>query len=462
MLIEFAVENYRSFKKLTKLSMLSTKEGGLSHHRMRLASSKKKIYANKLGILFGPNGSGKSNLLAAFGLMVQLVKKLGIQRMSEEPLSPPPRFPFRFDKEAHEKPTLFQVIFEQGGSFFRYGFTYASEGIEEEWLYTGAPEKENLVFHRQGLEPVKWGEDFKGEADLQKHITRFSLVLTVGTELKAPVCQSASVFFMGISCCDQSQWPFGLLFKDPHFYPVLIAMLQFADIGIENVECKEEPVGADEAFPKDMPEEIRSVVEAIRAKMKGKDLIRQQILFRHSTLGDELDAADRTLSDSDESDGTKTFLVLMYLLFQALQGNSLLLIDELEKGLHPLLVAGLLKFFTTVEGSRAQLLCGSHCSVIFSQDIVRRDELWIVEKDRNGESFLQSAVDFEASRADANLTRRYLEGRFGGIPLLEETLLEQGRQTAEQALRSARDKAVRERLSSGRSGGCHAEGKPDA
>ncbi len=445
MLIEFAVKNFKSFKDSIKFSMLSTKKTELPEHCIPLTSSEKGLQVNKLGILFGPNGSGKSNLLQALSLMITMVTKQGIARVSQENIELPPFAPFHFSNASRTCPTLLQTIFESDGHFFRYGFTYNASGIQEEWLYSGKPEDESLIFMRHDADSVEYGQEAgKKLRAAREHLAPFSLLLTVGAELKVPVCQIAMEFFAAY-VPNFSSLSLGEMVEHAEFLPVFSALLRFADIGIEQVKSQEEQEQGELTLPKEMPEDLRGAMEVLRKYAVEQH--EKKAFFRHSTQDKTLDASDCVLPEDEESQGTRIFLRHIYRICLALRNDGIILCDELETGLHPLLVIGLLKFFTSVKNSRAQLICTSHCPVIFSQEVVRRDELWIVEKNSAGQSFLQSASDFEGTQSDFSLTHSYLEGRFGGIPLLGNTHLLQGIETVENILNMAQGKITPQDMS---------------
>ena len=440
MLVEFAVENFKSFKNYITFSMLSTNKTGLPEHCMPLMSSEKGIQVNKLGILFCPNGSGKSNLLQALSLMITMVTQQGIARVTQENIVHPPFVPFHFSTASRTCPTLFQTIFEWKGLFFRYGFTYNASGIQKEWLYSGKPEDESLIFMRHDADSIEYGRE--AEKKLQaarEHLTPFSLLLTVGAELKVSVCQTAMEFFAA-NVSNLSSLSLGEMVEHAEFLPVFSTLLRFADIGIEQVESQEEQGRGEFPIPKEMPEDLRGAMEVLRKYAVEQH--EKKAFFRHTTRDNTLDASDCVLPEDEESQGTRMFLRHIYRICLALRNDGIILCDELETGLHPLLVVGLLKFFTSVKNSRAQMICTSHCPVLFSREIVRRDELWIVEKDSAGQSFLQSISDFEGTQPGLNLTQTYLDGRFGGIPLLGNALLRQSIEAVENMLNMAQAKTA--------------------
>lgn len=428
MLIEFAVENFMSFNSMTKLSMLATREKGAPAHCLPLESTDGKSKVTKLAVLFGPNASGKSNLLFAFEAMTSMVESLGIKQVGRrnEKLNIIYK-PFRFLKEKHNSPTLFQTIYEWEGIAYRYGFIYNSDGILEEWLFHGFGNLEQLVFHRDS-QKITYGtneDDFK--ASVEKFLTPQSLLLSICEQAEVPLASHAVKFFLNITTASSSHIPLGELLSNEVFLPALTVMLQYADTGIFNLECREESVDKNlPDFPDDMPDELLNALKAVVAASKTISPTRQNILFHHSARDSNLSPEDLTMEETEESEGTQRFLRVLTGICKALKKDGLYIIDEIDQGFHHLLVGGLIDFFTSIKGSKAQILCTTHCASLFNNRTMRRDELWLVEKDGGGESFLQSVSDFKDSRPDGNLMLRYSNGRFGGIPILREEALKKG------------------------------------
>ena len=434
MLIEFTVENYRSFKELTKLSMQSTKIVDLPEHSVNVDVGSNSLAINKLGVFFGSNAAGKSNMLRAFEHMRTLVVKLGIPKKERTDFLTSDYDPFRFSTDSRQAPTLFQSIYEVHGTYFRYGFIYDSKEIIEEWLYSGTFDDENKIFIRYSDKTIEYGDaahisDIK---NAEKYLNGKNLLLSVGADLKIAFCEKAISFFISIVLQFPHSMPLAILLEKQEFLPIVSSLLAFADTGISNIESRKRK-SPELEIPEDVPDAVAKLFEAMKALVKEQEENMSAVMFRHSGLDGE-DPELALLPEEQESRGTLTFITLLFRLCLAIQRDSVVVVDELDNGLHPLLVAGILKFFTSIPGSKAQLLCSSHCSVIFSREIVRRDELWITEKDIDGQSVLISASDYKDARSDGNLTRRYLEGRFGGVPLLDSKYFEEGRRATIQML----------------------------
>lgn len=441
MLVEFAVENYMSLNALTRLSMLSSRESSFPDHCLPLSSAGGKARVNKLAVLFGPNAGGKSNLLNAFGIMRRMALSRGIQQADEDGEAFEQFYkPFHFVKERRTAPTLFQAVYEVDAVCYRYGFRYTSEKVVDEWLYTGFGSVEKRIFFRSGLNIECCGKWTIFQSEGAKFLTPRNLLLNICAQAKVATAVQALKFFSSLRTTSPVGMPLGLLFKDEVFLPALTVMLRYADIGVQGIDCREEDVNISDP-PERMEETSPEFYKALKTlvAVSRKDTPKQNAVhFCHAAGHADLAPDDRLLHEKDESGGTLRFLRLLHGLCRAFSSDGIIFIDEIERGLHPLLTAGLLKFFTAVTDVRAQLICSSHCASLFSNDILRRDELCLVEKDECGQSSIQCVADFAASRSDGNLLRRYMDGRFGGVPQLRDDILEKGSQETARILADIR------------------------
>ncbi|NCB23620.1 MAG: ATP-binding protein [Deltaproteobacteria bacterium] len=448
MLIDFAVENFKSFDSLARLNMVATREADHRDHCLSLVGINGKTRVNKFAALFGPNAGGKSNLLKALLTMRKMVLECGIRQVGSEEKSDTllPYSPFSLAKKSCQAPTLFQAIYESGGRCFRYGFTYTAEKIQSEWLYANFGRDEELVFEREELVVTegKQGAGFATESE--KFLNCKSLVLSICNQAKHELAQLASSFWIAISFGSELRPPsLGAWLNGSPFLPAIAAMLQFADTGIADIRAEEQE-GPDYIPPMQLKEGDDRFAEIISLTGKLYEAIRQQapkspiLLFVHSAQDANMTPEECQLHQKDESQGTLRFILLLYILCRAMTKNALVVLDEIENGLHPLLAKGLLEFVTQVQGSSTQVLFTTHCTPLFDSEVLRRDELWLVEKNDGGCSALQCAANYEKdARPDANLMRRFMAGRFGGLPLVRKKILEEGSALASAIIAQVRE-----------------------
>jgi hypothetical protein len=120
----------------------------------------------------------------------------------------------------------------------------------------------------------------------------------------------------------------------------------------------------------------------------------------------------------EESDGSRRLLKLLPFLYRLTRQAGVIVIDELERSMHPMLARKFIEFFLkAADNSESQLIFSTHESTLLDLDLMRRDGIWFTEKDQEGATHLYSLADFKV-RKDLRIEKGYLEGRFGAIPFL--------------------------------------------
>jgi len=188
----------------------------------------------------------------------------------------------------------------------------------------------------------------------------------------------------------------------------IVHLLQVADLGIDDLEL-ETKILAEEDLP-------ASVSSEVRARLVGQEAHRP--LFQH-TVGDGESAVSFGLAD--ESDGTRNFFSLAGPWLDSLDKGMVLVMDELDASLHPLMVRFLVSTLHSSETNphNAQLLFTTHSVTLMEGDLLRRDQIWFAEKGRDRATHLYPLTDFSPRKGDAIL-RGYLRGRYGALPILQE------------------------------------------
>ena len=163
-------------------------------------------------------------------------------------------------------------------------------------------------------------------------------------------------------------------------------------------------------LPADMPEQVRAYFDS---QVKGQILSDVKLSHRSE------DGTEATFSLRDESGGTQKAFALAGPWLDVLQNGYVLLIDELDTSLHPALMRHLLEMFhdPLVNTKGAQLVFSTHDATALDFELLRRDQIWFVEKDRNLRSHLYPLSDFSPRKGE-NLERGYLQGRYGALPFL--------------------------------------------
>jgi AAA15 family ATPase/GTPase len=429
MLLEFSVENSKSFNKINTLSMISSQKKELLAHTIELQTSKNtKIRVNKLAAFFGANASGKSNFLSALGFMQYVVINYGLSLLKTKPnpnaILNIPYKPFRFHNETPKQPSTYQVLFWMYDRIYRYGFCNNNHEFLKEWLYVrdNASAEEFPIFIKNGNNVDCKCEDIK---EYSRHAQSTNLFLTILAELSVPIYDSIMSFFQSINHtkAESSNIPNFLENIDENDIHIISNILRVADFGL-NSFTKEKITIDKENIKNSIPKEIRKLIREFEKKSNNSSEYAYKVLFKHNIYSKDTISSNIDMQINEESDGTIAFIVTIAKIIDALRNNKILIIDEIDTSLHPILVESIIYLFTEMKHSRAQLIFSSHCPFLFDQNILRRDELWLVDKNDYGESTLISAAEFSA-RGDGNLVKQYMEGRFGGIPIVQNAYVKE-------------------------------------
>ncbi len=406
MLIEFRVENHRSLRDEQVLTMEAGRVGDDDDPRSREVPG----YAKRLlpvAVLYGANASGKSNVLDALALMRNAV---GLSHRFWSPDEGVPRDPFAWGPRRDE-PSLFEVSFLLERVRYQYGFVASDERFLEEWLHAWPNGKKQVWFARDE-DAFKFGEHFKGENKVIQGITRGnSLFLSAAAQNGHPQLTPVFSWFRALRPVNPRErpgwswagtdenWLAPLLDRGPR--GALHTLLRNADLGILDIRRVK-------AEPDDTARHRRS---------------RGQIEFRHQSQFD-----DAWLPLEEESRGTQALFRIAPAILQTVEDSGIVLVDELEASLHPSLAQKIIHQFNDPAANprNAQLIFTTHdtnlLGTTMGEPALRRDQVWLTEKDDEGATVLYPLTDYKPRKAE-NVERGYLQGRYGAIPFLGDFCL---------------------------------------
>jgi hypothetical protein len=418
MLIEFRVENHRSLRDEQVLSMEAGRVGDDNDPRPRRVSG----YAESLlpvAVLYGANASGKTNVLAALAFMRDAVV------MSHSFWSPDqgvPRDPFAWGPKRDE-PSFFEVSFLLEDVRYQYGFVASDERFLEEWLHAWPKGKKQAWFEREG-DSFKFGEHLKGENKLIEGVTRDNaLFLSAAAQHRHP--QLASIFSW-FGALEAVNLPAGRQFH-PLGWPSEFSLGSRIE-GRRGAWLQELLAGSELGEP--LLDRLRpllrnadiGIVDLRLSKGQTDDPGRvsrsRGILLKH-----EGQYQDAWLPLGEESRGTQALFRLAFPILCVLDEGGLLLVDELEASLHPLLAQQLVRQFNDpiTNPRNAQLIFTTQdtnlLGTMLDEPALRRDQVWFTEKDNEGATVLYPLTDYKPRKAE-NIERGYLQGRYGAIPFL--------------------------------------------
>lgn len=426
-LIEFKFKNYRSFRDDAILSMEAT---GLSSFKNSL------IFYNSLKLLpavaiYGKNGGGKSNVIRAFWLAVQFIKNA--QRTQHEN-AVVPVVPFMLNDTSRYEPSEFEFVYTIGNIKYWYMFVATQEKIIKESLYHAPKGQKALVFLREG-QKFSFTEDKARRNLISETVAENQLFFSIACTMNDTACTNAMKWFREylFFSRDYADIPKQLLdySDDSNMLKAISEYAKAADFGIEDMQFEIDSKDIDEEMelPKDIPEGIKAALTQFmhtlsetsnnsETKLK---LGQIKATSFHQGKSREGDHQLYPLELSDESDGTRKLMSIAPAIESVLNKGGILLIDEIERELHPMVVDFIIAKFQSKSTNKngAQIIFTTHNTELMNLEILRKDQFYFTDKNReDGSSELYSISEF-ATKTTENIRKGYLLGKYGATPDIE-------------------------------------------
>lgn len=423
MLIQFTVGNYRSIREEVTLNMTAVKHiKEFADENMFIAGRYSLL---KSAVLYGANASGKSNVFNALGFF----KWFTINSFKETQLDDEIDVtPFKLHTDYQDKPSSFEGSFLIDGIKYRYGYEVDRKRVRTEWLLKADKTKEQPLFVRDQDEIEVYKGFVEGE-HLEGKTRDNALFLSVVSQFNGKISGDIIKWFKGFNIIsgltDRNYEGFTAdLINDNNksAKEFLVRQIKDADLGISNIEVDKTEISKGN-MPDNLPEEVGTMILEELKDRKG-------VMYSITTLHDIYSAEGNTTDtarfnfESEESEGTKKYFRLTGPILDTLVRGQVLVIDELDARLHPLLTQQIVQLFNSSETNpnNAQLIFATHDTNLLSACTFRRDQIWFVEKDRTGGSDLYSLAEYKLPkgkvRKDASFEQDYIKGRYGAIPFL--------------------------------------------
>jgi AAA15 family ATPase/GTPase len=417
MLLEFRLANYRSFGEESTLSLVASSDREHGDTNVAETGLRALPRALRSSVVYGANASGKSNLMRAMQFMQGVV-------VGSFSLQPTQKFnvqSFLLDKTLKEEPTLFEVTVVLDGVRYQYGFELTPERIVGEWLYVYQSTKAQRWLDRT-YDPKSGQDDYepssflRGQTSLWQEATRpNALFLSTAVQLNSEQLKPLYQWFADslIVFMDGGHIPHGFttnMVQDPEGELAVRAVLGSADLAISSIGTEKR-------------KGFHGVLQYDLATGKSSST-REEDEFLMPTFEHRAGKTAAKFEYADESQGTQKLFSLAGPILDILKHGKVLVIDELDRSLHPLLVRQIVStFHDPVQNERgAQLIFTTHDTSLLDNRLLRRDQIWFSEKKANQSSVLVPLTEFAPRKGEA-LEKGYLSGRYGGVPILSERLV---------------------------------------
>ena len=425
MIAEIRIKNYLSFRDEVVLNFEATKDTTFEESQVVQVTPKVRLL--RFALIFGANASGKSNLLSALEFLRSFwfAKK---QDLDEETGA----IPFLLDTETPAEPSEFNIKFYIGDKRYWYMLQLNERQVIKEALYIYNSVQPSSLFLRKM-------EGTQSVVKLNGSLVKASTTIVEQLNLK---CLPNMSFFAArnqVNCAlgsidEVRDWmrnnmmqiidPNVKMFayagkqieKDAELKKYLLDFIHKADYNITDVYSERESVP--------IPDFIRTSIledDTLPPKLKERMLSENRIErlntdFQH-TVRNKRGVEQYRLSNELQSAGTRRTFGLEAAIYEAIQSEGILPIDELESSLHPELVEFIIEHFLRKPG-RSQLIVTTHYDPLLNtvDDLFRKDSVWFTEKGDDGHTRLYSLTDFKGLSKVSSFQKSYRNGVFGALP----------------------------------------------
>ena len=418
-----SAENFASFAERIEFS--TETDSGKKEH-LENTFTVEDMRFNKVSFLYGANGSGKTffcKILREIQRILALSPLITATNSAQFLATPQikgmdaPVKPFAFDTQYQDKPTTLGIDIVLDGVSYHYEFSIQGKTVVREILTKKFRRTEKLIERTSpSFKDILLRSDLKGFEPTKQTVKPEALCLPVAAMLNNPLAARLNAVICGIQVVSMAAGRLNPINPKKTFTEERIAkyihIIQKADPTIRNISVS------------------TSEEEIARQKIDTDDFENREIIAKKMTVsidtkhavysnGEEQDSQVPITFFAEESLGTvKLFTALPY-LYDVLEMGGVLIIDELENGLHLSLAKEIISLFSSEESNpnHAQLICTSHQPLLLDGDY-RRDQVWVATKDSVGKSSLHRLSELQTPRAKVNLTAQILEGAFGCNPQL--------------------------------------------
>lgn len=427
MLVSFSFGNYKCFKDENTFSLVSEIANDSS---MYSVPSEFGYSILKTVAVYGANASGKSKLFEAVDFLRSLIcppqkaNKIAVFDFWKSRYDA-----FRLSTNTTDTPSFFEAVFVLNDVQYRYGVELNASQIQEEWFYR-KKERETPVFTRKtdddGSLKIKVSRSFIN-TKIYNTVTSAGMVsadvplLTILSTFNDPLSREIVQYIAQIKVISANEMvtPVESLMNEESKKQIVGFMRAF-DFNIEDFAMHE-------ISPDTIPEKIRSII--------GEEVLKEPVFDGISTAhrlyneNYERVGTRQFIMEIDESFGTNRLLRLSWDILQTLKNGYTLLIDEIDSGLHPYIVSSIIKLFYQANNS-AQLIVNTQNSSLLSypiayesdgktkQYLFRKDQVYIVNKNRYGESNIYPITYFQRNIRNG-LEKMYMDGKLTGVPYVD-------------------------------------------
>ena len=386
--------------------------------------------------ILGANASGKSAIVDALWYARSAIKMSASGWLNQKTM---PRDAFALDDSSMSASSEFAFDFVLDGVRHQYRFEIDDEGVVSESLFDLPGARRRRLLLRDSTGTVKLHPDLGSIGPVAKRELVLSRALQLGRggleKIAGGLLGGIMVLPLGEDHRRSTAKNLAEILLSPEgagesSREYVVSLLQMANIGIVDAGLDEETLPPELLELKRHPNLAQQKLFGAGDLVKSEesfpgflDDVVRNLWFEHQGDG----SRPGRLSLERQSAGTVAWLALVIPAVVTLQQGGVLVVDEIDSSLHPHLVEMLIGFFADEQKNPlgSQLICTTHDSYLISpQSSVKLEpeQIWLTEKGNDGASELYSLADFPRHKS-ANVAKRYLSGRYGGVPSLAPSFL---------------------------------------
>lgn len=407
MLISFAAENYKSINKKVELSFIA--ESLKQLERNVISTDFPRINLLKSLAVYGANASGKTNLIKALDFMRDFILNSSLQYNPKSVINVEP---YKLLIKTQNEPSKFEIDFIIFENRYRYGVVVDKHKVYTEYLFQVLKTTEKLLFQRKEND-VEFGPSFSEGYGKESYIKDGSLFLSTLATLNSPISKQIIEWFTNLTIITDYNYPSftgytAQLLNSKKNSDFILNFFKAAGLDFDGVEIK--TLNIDDNLMQFLSLELRDLVK--------KNLPQQlQVYTSHKVYnlkGEPVGSVDFDLKE--ESAGTQKFFAIAGPIINSILNGYPLIIDELDARLHYKLVYFIVQLYNSKSHNPygGQLLFSNHMLDLMDKDLLRRDQILLISKTKNGTGI--TSIHKEGARSDKSFKRDYLSGEFGALP----------------------------------------------
>lgn len=408
MLLEFSCSNYKSIKEPILFSAIAGKD--TTYDDLLFPYGSIKVLKN--AVIYGANGSGKSNLVSAISFMKNLV----LNSINHQPGQGINQQPHKL--EGFNKESSFNIQFVTNGTRYAFGFSLKNSLVVEEYLYYFPKSRQVKIYERDELDFYP-GDKFKGKFDACRDIIKPNrLFLSCAANFSA-VSEIENVFaffrddlviYRGLGLDNWMDYSLQTMHNNPKVKAAVLEFLKSLGTGIHDIKIK---IDVRDLAPHELPPFLSDEFKT--------EILKHQVNQKEATVVYNSFEVDLL---SEESTGIRKLFEFICPLIDIIVKGKVLICDELEANFHEAIVYKLVDLFRSLRTNQfAQMIFTTHDTSILDLNLFRRDQIWFTELRKETRSTdLYSLAEIKNVRKDENISKGYIAGKYGAIPMLNENL----------------------------------------